>query len=396
MPPGIGFINPQIIMRAMQQRAPQQGPGGLTGFLQKPGIRDALLATGSALLAQSDQPGSLGGALGRALPMGVQAYQQGQQSAALDEAFADAPESMRRLMAGLSMTQRQGLAGNLLMQQMSPGEGFTLGPGDVRYGPDGQPIAAVPEAQNQPAELLALEEWRAAHPDLPPGEQMRTFYEARRGPGTTVNVGEQSPADKALVGIEADEVQAGVTAAREAQGQLRALGEIERILDEGVSTGAMDERLLGVRQIATAFGVGNAEELIQQENFQALSNEIAIGLTQQLSGQISERELDFVRAAVPSLGSTPEANRRLVDMARRAAQTAIDVGEARREYFRENGTLAGFEPVRRRIVEENLLSKLPTEQPTRVDPDTRLQQLIDEGKSEAEIIEIGRREGWIG
>lgn len=120
MPPGIGYINPQIIMQAMQQRASQQKPGGITGFLQRPGIRDAMLATGSALLAQSDQPGSLGGALGRALPVGIEALRSGQQRAALDDAFADAPESMRRLMAGLSQGQRQALAGNLAMQQMTP------------------------------------------------------------------------------------------------------------------------------------------------------------------------------------------------------------------------------------------------------------------------------------
>ena len=153
--------------------------------------------------------------------------------------------------------------------------------------------------------------------------------------------------------------------------------------------------MLPVRQIAAAFGVGNVDQLIQQENFQALSNQIAIGMTQQLSGQISERELDFVRAAVPSLGTTTEANRRMVDIARRANQTAIDVAEAKREFFRENGSLAGFEPIRRRLVEEQLLDHLP-EPDTNVNPDARMRELQGQGKTVDEIIEIGRREGWIG
>ena len=446
MPPGLGYINPAIILRAMQQRglmpkgpaaaqfqngpppvgpggmqmiAPQdvtsalpqigmppqqQGRGGVMGFLDKPGIRDALMATGTALLAQKDRAGSLGGALGQALPAGMQAFQQGKQGAALDEAFADADPGMRRLLVGLSPGTREGVAANLLMQRLqlqaptkfedttdAQGRPVSFNP---MTGEFGQPFGEG-RAESVPAVMSELKEWRAAHPDMAPSEQLTSFYETRRGAGTTINVGQESPTDRALTEIEAGDVQAAVTAARVARQQLGALAEVERLLDEGVPTGAAEDRMLPVRQIAAAFGVGNVDQLIQQENFQALSNQIAIGMTQQLSGQISERELDFVRATVPSLGTTTEANRRMVDIARRANQTAIDVAEAKREYFRENGSLAGFEPIRRRLVEEQLLDHLP-EPDTNVNPDARMRELQGQGKTVDEIIEIGRREGWIG
>lgn len=70
-----GLMDPS----SLQRTATGPGPSGLAALLQRPGLKDALFATGMALLAQKDQPGSLGGALGRALPVGMQAYQQGQQ-----------------------------------------------------------------------------------------------------------------------------------------------------------------------------------------------------------------------------------------------------------------------------------------------------------------------------
>jgi hypothetical protein len=154
MPPGIGHINPQILMRLLQQQqggqgppltpitpqritqgiergAPpqaQQQPGGFSGFMQKPGVIDMLLSTGSALLAQSDQPGSLGGALGRALPVGMQALQQGQQNAALDEVFKDAPPEMQQLVRGLPLAAKAQMA--LQMMQRQAPEPVVVGAGD--------------------------------------------------------------------------------------------------------------------------------------------------------------------------------------------------------------------------------------------------------------------------
>lgn len=200
MPPGIGYgINPQIIMQALQKRGllpndrtsgigqppfvqpqggmtpPQVSPmagrqgapqisrkkGGISGFLETPGVIDALMGTGSALLAQSDQPGtSFGGALGRAIPVGMQAFEYGQQKdamrkqeEALDEFFKDAPPTMRKLVDGLSMAQKAQLA----MQQMQPQEPpevelVTLADGRVGRFVDGRFEEAMGPAEAPPAE----------------------------------------------------------------------------------------------------------------------------------------------------------------------------------------------------------------------------------------------------
>jgi hypothetical protein len=82
-------------------------PGGISGLLAKPGITQALLAFGSSMLAESDRPGgSLGGALGRSLPSGMQAYGQGQQEAELNKVMEGMDPRMRTLIMSLPPRER--------------------------------------------------------------------------------------------------------------------------------------------------------------------------------------------------------------------------------------------------------------------------------------------------
>jgi hypothetical protein len=93
-------------------------PTGLAALLQRPGLRDALLATGMGMMSQADQPGSVAGALGRALPMGVQAYQQSRQNAEMDALIAQMPPEMQKVLRMLPPAQK----GQALMQLLQPKE----------------------------------------------------------------------------------------------------------------------------------------------------------------------------------------------------------------------------------------------------------------------------------
>lgn len=317
MPPGIGFINPQIIMRAMQQRAPQQGPGGLTGFLQKPGIRDALLATGSALLAQSDQPGSLGGALGRALPMGVQAYQQGQQSAALDEAFADAPESMRRLMAGLSMTQRQGLAGNLLMQQMAPRapQGpVTVGANQRLVDPNtGETIVGAMEA--------------------PPSFEYRNLPDGRVGvfsEGAMVNTfGEAMPEDAPTFSDVG-------TFRREFNSQIEPFDQVAEAYQKVQASGAKPNPT-AADDVSLVFGYMKIVDpgSTVREGEQATARDAA---------GVPDRVVALYNRLVNGQTLAPEQRANFVQAARELVQSQVPIYEQRANYYRDIANRAGINP----------------------------------------------------
>ncbi len=127
----------------------QGAPSGLAAFLARPGLRDALLAAGSSLLSQRDQPGSLGSALGRALPVGMQAYQQGQQQSQADSLIAQMPPQMQAMLKMLP----PGEQAQALFSLMQPKTPVSVAPGaslvdpvtgQVRYAAPSAPVAVRP------------------------------------------------------------------------------------------------------------------------------------------------------------------------------------------------------------------------------------------------------------
>lgn len=134
--------------------AAEQGPGGLMALLNRPGVRQGMMATGMALLAQKDRRGSLGGALGNALPYGVQAFQQGQSDAGMEEAIAGLPPQMQQVLRALPTAQRA----QALMQMMSQPEAdpIALGTNERLVSPTGELLVdSVPEEPELERQVLA-------------------------------------------------------------------------------------------------------------------------------------------------------------------------------------------------------------------------------------------------
>jgi hypothetical protein len=126
----------------------QRGPTGIAALLQRPGLRDALFATGTSMLAQTNAPGGTLGALGQALPMGMMAFQQGQQEAEIDALLESAPPEMRRLLKALPAQARVAA----LLGLMKPKEPVKLGKDERLVDPSTQEelIGVVPEPVKAP------------------------------------------------------------------------------------------------------------------------------------------------------------------------------------------------------------------------------------------------------
>lgn len=207
----------------IHQRAPQ-GPTGLAGFLAKPGLREALMATGSALMAQSDQPGSLGGALGRALPMGMQAFQQGQQNAEIDAVLESAPPEMQQLLRALP---REAQVPALLQMMRRPAP-VAVGANErlVDPGTGETVVDALPEPEDVPSDIASFRAYEAMTP-----EQQAAYRQqqaAKRGPGTTVNVNAAEGGIQRAIGEAAFETISGNEAA---QAAISKVGAIDRIME---------------------------------------------------------------------------------------------------------------------------------------------------------------------
>lgn len=337
------------------------GPGKLARLLSTPGLSQALISGGAALLSQADQPGNLAGAIGRAIPHGFGGFRRGRARAAVSEALEGAPESMRRLISSLPPEQSVGMALQMLQAPKRP-DPVTLSEGaELRDPETGELVAEnVPEPPDLPSDfrLFALAQ------QLDP-EQRGEFVEFIRNlrSGTTVNIGDPSPVEKVMADLDAGDLEAAREAARAARRDLGRIEEIERLLEAGVPTGSLEEITLPLKQVAASFGVGNVEQLSQQETFQALTNTLALGLTSELPGQISNKELDFLRSSMPNLRNTPEGNRRLIQIARRIAQRRQEVAEAMTRYFRDNGSLIGFDEELAEIADGSLFEGIPAAPP---------------------------------
>jgi hypothetical protein len=71
-------------------------------------------------------------------------------------------------------------------------------------------------------------------------------------------------------------------------------------------------------------------------------------------GQLSDRDLQFLLAQVPSLRKTPQSNAILVEIIRRSAQRAIDIQALMDQYMADhNNSLRGWQTFRRKWVDAN-------------------------------------------
>jgi len=108
---------------------------------------------------------------------------------------------------------------------------------------------------------------------------------------------------------------------------------------EGVNMGPFTDILqmgsTGAGQIANLLGMGEAfsqekiDSLFQSDSgkaavAEAIGNQLALEMTNQLAGQISEKELAFAIASIPGIMKTQEGNKMLIAMLRGKAQKDMD------------------------------------------------------------------------
>lgn len=283
---------------------PSQGPGWLAALLQRPGLSDALMATGAALLAQKDQPGSLGGALGRALPMGMQAFQQGQEEARINELMASAPPEMQQLLRALPAGQRGAALFSLLMPKAP--EEYTLGPGDKRFRGATEIASVAPEVETpQPT---AAEREFAFYQTLSP-DQKKAFDEwkaAGNRPMVQVNTGEKEGFDR--TNTLADDFFAQTTEARAvADAVRRAQGAGDSAVGDQTKIVVLNNLLDPAAQvrpddIERVGGAGGLNERAQRYFNQIRNGRLPTKVAQEIDAEI----LSLARAARDSFAPVVE------------------------------------------------------------------------------------------
>jgi len=128
-----------------------------------------------------------------------------------------------------------------------------------------------------------------------------------------------------------------------------SLSKFDRLggLLENVNTGAFKGTTTQMKAIAKSAGVdldslGITDDVAPAQAAKAITNEIALQLRNPaggagMPGALSDKDREFLLQMVPSLETTPEGNKTLVDYWRRLNKRTIDVAKMSRDYMKKNG-----------------------------------------------------------
>lgn len=177
-------------------------------------------------------------------------------------------------------------------------------------------------------------------------------------PMVQVGAGEKSEAAESGK-IRAKNFSAVQTAGSQARKQKRTLNILKSLNDKAFEGRFADAELFA-KGVANAIGF-DVEGLPETEIFNALANDLMLGKTSQLSGALSDKDIDFLKSTVPQLNQMTEGRRMLINIMSDLADLEIDYARKAAEYKKKNnGTFdqLGFEDyVAEQYGNKNQLSK---------------------------------------
>lgn len=326
MPPGIGYgpgsliprIGPQALSAMQQQIQPR--PSGLSGLLDRPGVREGLLMAGLRILASDDRQEHLGTAIADAASLGIGTGRQAAQRQEYESMLEGAPPQMQAALKLLGPEQGAALLARQMM--MPPPEQQFIEVDGALVTPDGaggvREVYRGPTEDEPPSDIRSFEEYMK----MGPAEQEAylNFLRARTA-SQTVNVGgPQDPRLQALAEQEASFVTEGFEGARTATDKvdtIRRLTDItKRDAFQDVS-GPIGGRFGEMK----AFVTGDTEALEALAEFEAGSGLMTMAQLEAFTGPKTDFEFrQAQRLAFSDPTMTPEQIRAGLDFHRRVAE----------------------------------------------------------------------------
>jgi hypothetical protein len=372
--------------------AAPEGPGGFRGGLQRifSGVDDprltpeqnaearktALILGGLQTMVAANQPGArAGSSLAQGIAAGQQAgasarsglYDKNQQARV--QAFLSDPEMTAQL--GLNPQQ---VAALQVMNPLQAAEQISA----LAFAKQPAPFAVAAGSGVFDPSTGGIVETQPAKPETLPSD-LRTAM-ALNGiqdinqatPGEIAAVGETLKAIRALGGTRVqidtgEKVELGLTSAAverfnttqdralTAESRLGSLEAMTQMLDSGMVTGGVEAMTLPLRQVASSFGLADADQLSQQEAFNGLANKLALEMKEGMTGQMSDRDIKFLQAQAPQLQNSVEGNRLMIEILRRVANRQIEIADFEEDYYAANPKLTGLRRARSRWVRDNPL-----------------------------------------
>jgi len=177
--------------------------------------------------------------------------------------------------------------------------------------------------------------------------------QAREKPGVTViNKGEElNPGTKKLLELAGTNFIKRNQIAQSAIDQNNTLDRIEEAIGKGALTGFGSEALLNIKSLANSLGVNldstfkslgiDSGNLTEEQVVRALGSRLALTLRNPksglgLTGNTSNKDLEFLQSAVPGLKQTREGNLAIIDAMRRLNKFRFDLAQEQARIIQEN------------------------------------------------------------
>lgn len=218
-----------------------------------------------------------------------------------------------------------------------------------------------PSLAGAPSDIQVAEWYRTATP-----EQRAAFDQTKRGSKDPI---EKQIADaEKLAAVRVKEAQTtaerkqGVSdlglitkSAKESRKQINTINRLEK-LNEKAFAGAGSEAALAIAKVGDQLGM-NIEGLSESEQFQAIGNTLVLDKSQQMSGALSNADMQFLQNTVPNLGNTREGRAQMLDYAKRMQQREVEYSRAAQRFRKEKGYFnqAEFDAEYQRFADENPL-----------------------------------------
>jgi len=169
------------------------------------------------------------------------------------------------------------------------------------------------------------------------------------GSGVNVNLpGGETTAEKTMQSLYGKQLERSMEQADSARNQQQTLAQMLPLVGQ-TTTGFGANQILAAKKLIEQLG-GNPQGVAEAETFNALSNQLALRLRNPesgmgLTGNTSDRDVQFLKASVPGLQQTEKGNRRLIEIAMALNERQIIKSEMQQEYYATNETLRGFNKV---------------------------------------------------
>jgi len=178
--------------------------------------------------------------------------------------------------------------------------------------------------QSAPAPTALMQNLAAA--GLQPGtpEYRQAMIESVNKPNAQVNVNMPGEAPFGSAGLE-DRVEKANEKAQNASQLNFMMERAGDLIASGASTGATAGSEVFLRNMAQSLGLPVDEKtLADQEEFRQLSNQVVLKLAENLSGVLSDRDMQVLRESSVDLGTSPEGNIRAIATMQAASSVAAD------------------------------------------------------------------------